>query len=601
MSEDRLKGLFSNTASSGHWERLGYKKRSGILAPLFSVFSRNSCGIGDFSDIKFLVDLANKTGNSIIQFLPLNETGPTFCPYDSLSSFALDPAYLSLTGMVAAKVTEKLRIKYPLSETHVDYHIKQDKMDILYDVFNDKDCLESGFLKFNEENSYWLEDFALFKVLKQQHNNAAWYEWGQPYKSRDKKELESFSKSHKKQILFQKWVQYLLYQQLSDARKYAKSKRVLLKGDLPILVSRDSSDVWSHPEFFKLDFAAGAPPDMYCAKGQRWGMPTYNWNVIASEGYRYLKEKLRYAENFYDILRVDHVVGLFRIWSISYNEPKENIGLNGFFDPPDEGRWREHGRNILSLMLNSSNMLLCAEDLGVIPRSCTETLHELGIPGNEVQRWVKDWNIRHDFLKPHEYRLMSVVMLSTHDTTSFCGWWEYEAGTVDEALFIRRCSGRVDYEALKLKLFDMNMSRHGRLRWLNNLDSVDKLCFIMGRKKEELMDFVDMYLNTYHEKEKLWDLMGLGGFMLEKCDSRIVKEALRISLQAESVFCVNTIIDWLGLSDILKDDSYEDRINTPGTISNKNWSLRLPLPLEDLLAHKICGQIKEMVVSSGRE
>ncbi len=601
MSQDKLKELFSNNASSRHWSKVGFRKRSGILIPLFSVFSRNSCGIGDFSDIKLLVDWAKKTGNSIIQFLPLNETGSTFCPYDSLSSFALDPAYLSLTGLVAGKIAEKLCVKYSLADTHVDYHIKQDKVNILYNVFNEKDCVNPSFLEFNEENSYWLEDFALFKVLKQQHNNAAWYEWDQPYRWRDKKALESFSKSHKKQILFQKWVQYLLYQQLADARKYAKSKGVLLKGDLPILVSRDSADVWAHPEFFKLDFVAGAPPDMYCAKGQRWGMPTYNWDVIASEGYGYLKEKLRYAENFYDILRVDHVVGLFRIWSISYNEPKENVGLNGFFDPSDEGRWREHGRNILLLMLNSSDMLLCAEDLGVIPRSCTETLHELGIPGNEVQRWVKDWNIRHDFLKPHEYRPMSVVMLSTHDTTSFCGWWEYEAGTVDEALFIRRCSGRVDYEAVKPNLFDINMSRHGRLRWLNNLDSVDKLCFILGRRKEELMDFVDMYLNTYHEKERLWALMGLGGFMLEKCDSRIVAEALKISLQAESIFCINTIVDWLGLSSILKNDSYEYRINTPGTISDKNWSLRLPLSLEDLLEHKICGQIKEMVSSCGRE
>ena len=601
MPEDKLKETFSKTASLSHWDKIGYKKRSGILVPLFSVFSKHSCGIGDFSDIKFLVDLANKTGNSIIQFLPLNETGPTFCPYDSVSSFALEPAYLSLANLVSEKTIEKLRERYPVVDTHVNYHIKQDKMGILYDIFDEKDCTKSVFLKFNEENSHWLEDFALFKVLKQQHNNAAWYEWSQPYKIRNKKEIESFSKLHKKQLLFQKWVQFLLYQQLSEARKYANRKGVLLKGDLPILVSRDSSDVWAHPEFFKLDFVAGAPPDMYCAKGQRWGMPTYNWDVIASEGYRYLKEKLRYAENFYDILRVDHVVGLFRIWSIPYNEPKENVGLNGFFDPPDEGRWREHGRNILLLILNNSDMLLCAEDLGIIPRPCTETLYELGVLGNEVQRWVKDWNVRHDFLRPDEYRVMSVVMLSTHDTTSFSGWWEYEAGTVDEVLFIRRCLGRVDYEAIKPKLFDLNMSRHGRLRWLNGLDSVDKLCFIMGRRREELMDFVDMYLNTYHEKERLWSLMGLGGFMLEKCDSRIVKEALRISLQAESVFCINTVVDWLGLSDILKNNSYEYRINTPGTVSDKNWSLRIPLPLEDLLKHKVCSEIKEMVISSGRE
>src|SRR3989338_2636598 len=143
---------------------------------------------------------------------------------------------------------------------------------------------------------------------------------------------------------------------------------------------------------------------MYCAKGQRWGMPTYNWEAIAGDGYRYLKEKLKYAENFYDILRLDHVVGLFRIWSTPYDEPAENKGLNGFFDPRDENMWGEHGRRILSVMLNSTDMLLSAEDLGIIPKTCPKTLEELGIPGNDVERWTKDWNVKHDFLGPEDYR-----------------------------------------------------------------------------------------------------------------------------------------------------------------------------------------------------
>ncbi len=223
------------------------------------------------------------------------------------------------------------------------------------------------------------------------------------------------------------------------------------------MVSRDSADVWVHPEFFKLEFAAGAPPDMYTALGQRWGMPTYNWDKIWADGYRYLKDKLKYAQEFYDILRIDHVVGIFRIWNIPYNEPQENQGLNGFFDPQDKNKWEGHGKKILSAMLGSTNILLCAEDLGVIPKVCPKTLKEFGIPGSDVQRWVKDWKAKHDFLAPKDYRVLSVAMLSTHDTTNWPAWWKNEAGTVDEALFIRKCTDhrQIDFSHIKDKLFDL--------------------------------------------------------------------------------------------------------------------------------------------------
>ena len=155
---------------------------------------------------------------------------------------------------------------------------------------------------------------------------------------------------------------------------------------------------------------------MYCSLGQRWGMPTYNWDNIESDGFRYLKEKLRYAENFYDILRIDHVVGLFRIWSIPYNEPPENKGLNGFFDPQKEHLWGPQGRKILKVMQDSCRMLL-RRRFRVIPKVCIDTLRELNIPGNDVQRWVKDWHNRHTFLEAKEYR-EAVAMLSTHDTTN---------------------------------------------------------------------------------------------------------------------------------------------------------------------------------------
>jgi 4-alpha-glucanotransferase len=372
-------------------------------------------------------------------------------------------------------------------------------------------------------------------------------------------------------------------------------------GDLPILISRDSADVWSHPGYFKLDFSAGAPPDMYCSKGQRWGMPTYNWDGIAADKYIYFKKKLQYAENFYDILRIDHVVGLFRIWSIPYGESAENEGLNGSFDPSDENVWSDHSRQILSVMTDNTKMLLCAEDLGMIPKACPEMLKEFGIPGNEVQRWVKDWSVTHDFLAPKEYRAISVAMLSTHDTTNWAAWWENEAGTVDGALFSRKCHERgINFERVKGDLFDPEKSRHGRLRWQDTISTKEIYVGILGKREEELMDFLDMYENTYAEKEKLWAQFKLKGAMREKCDAQIIGRALNATLSSSSVFSIELIVDYLYLADAFGSDPYKHRINVPGTIAKTNWSLTIPFSLEELLKHKVVGDIRALVDDSGR-
>lgn len=588
------------TPSGDKWKRVEVRKRAGVLVPLFSVYSKNSVGIGDFGDLKLAIDWCCKTGNSILQLLPLNETGPVFCPYDAISSFALDPAYLSLNALEGVK---ELRKNFPVGESsYVDYRIKAEKLRLLWGAYQDNYSQDSIELRrFVKCNSYWINDLALFKVLKSYHGGRAWYEWEDRYKSRDERALGIFEKGHEREIAFQIWVQWQLYKQLVEVREYAKSKNVLIKGDLPILISRDSADVWAHPEFFKLEYAAGAPPDMYCAKGQRWGMPTYNWESVAKDGYRYLKEKLRYAQEFYDILRVDHVVGLFRIWSIPYSEPLENEGLNGFFDPNDEKVWGERGRHILSIMLNSTKMLLLAEDLGMIPEICPKTLKELGIPGNDVERWVKDWKVKHDFLKAQDYRELSVAMLSTHDTTNWAAWWEHEAGTVDEALFMRKCADHsIDYNYVKDKLFDQTMSRHSRLRWREAIVSIEALIDILGKRKEDIMDFIDMYENTYREKEKLWKHLKLKGPMRESSDVDIVRAALKLTLESRSIFCIQLIVDWLMLTDIFKGDPYQYRINRPGTKDEKNWSLVMPISLERMLEKKVCRSIKAMIASSGR-
>lgn len=596
--------------SGDKWKKTGSGKRAGMVVPLFSVYSGQSIGIGDLEDLKLLIDLCARTANSVLQLLPMNELGPAFCPYDSVSSFALEPMYLSLrklkgsgfTGEVLAKLS-KLSKAFPVAgKKNVDYRIKEAKLGLLREAFELSASTNSApFRHYEKENAYWVDDFALFKVIKAENAGKAWPDWPEKLRLRDPAALDEFSKKHERDLLFQKWLQWQLWLQFKEAREYAAKKGILIKGDLPILVSRDSADVWAHRELFKLDFDAGAPPDMYCAKGQRWGTPTYNWQEIFDEGGIYLKQKLAYAGNFYDLLRIDHVVGLFRIWSIPVSEPPENCGLHGFFDPQDKSLWESGGRKILDFIIQNTDMLLCAEDLGTIPPECPKVLYELGIPGNDVQRWTKDWNVRHDFLFPEEFRFLSVTMLSTHDTTNWPAWWENEAGTVDEALFVRLCSeAKIDFLQVKDKLFDAKLSRRGRLRWKNAVHSLEIFLAIMGKRKEELWTLAGIYENSFREKEKLWKQLAMPGEMKEKCSAALVAAMMKSVLSSRSIFCLNLVLDLLFLGNALRGDPYQYRINVPGTVTPGNWSLLLPLSLEEFLTHPVCEKIKRMNGKSGR-
>jgi 4-alpha-glucanotransferase len=600
MPELDLASYLSKSISSPNWKNIGFKKRAGALIPLFTVYSKSSFGVGDLGDLKLIIDWAKQTANSIIQLLPMNEVGGIFCPYDALSSFALEPAYISLKDFPG--ISGKKFNSSSSDINYVDYALRTEKLALLWEVYLATDLSEAlDFEEFQRKNAYWLADFALFKVLKEHHQGKPWYEWEESFKNRLPDALVRFQQENIEKITFQMWLQWILYKQFKETRAYAAENNIFIKGDLPILVSRDSADVWSHLAFFKLDFAAGAPPDAYAALGQRWGMPTYNWDSITQDNYRYIKEKLKYAQEFYDILRIDHVVGLFRIWSIPYNDPQENQGLHGVFDPLDELLWHQHGRKILSVLVQNTKMLLCAEDLGVIPHCCTDALLEFGIPGNDVARWVKDWNLRHDFLGPQEYRQLAVAMLSTHDTTNWRAWWQYEAGTVDQGLFMRKCNERkIDFARVSLKLFDSSLSFHGRLRWKNEISSIDKLLWELGKRKEEVADFIKLYEDTFGEKEKLWKLLGCSGEMTEEASAELLARAMQLVLNSRAIFCINSIRDYLSLAGLFPGDPYQYRINVPGTISPKNWSLRLPLSLEELLAHPLNQQIRKMVVDSGR-
>ena len=599
---------FLSTLCKKQWERIGTKRRAGVAAPLFSLYSAQSIGVGELIDLTLLVDWCNLVGMSIIQLLPMNDVGFNFTPYDAESTFALEPMYLSLENLYNVTLEpfkneiQVLREQFPCGANRVNYKIKQAKLTLLRKIFKTgQKGASAAFNKYMADNKFWLEDYAVYKVIKESANNSSWEYWKTGLKYRDKEVLEAFKKNNTEAIEFHMWLQWQVCKQFRTVKNYATSKGVLLLGDLPFLVSRDSADVWSHKDYFKLDLCSGAPPDMYFANGQRWGMPVYNWNAIALSGYEYIKERLKYANNFYDAFRIDHVVGMFRVWTISVSEPKETAGLNGKFEPMDQNLWESQGRRILSLMAAASTMLPCAEDLGVVPECSNRVLEEFGIPGIEVQRWTKYWQTSYDFKTPPDYRKNAIATVSTHDSSILCAWWEFEAGTIDEELFKRKCrEADIFFEAVKAELFDLNNSFHGRLRWRHKINSSDLLLRVLGRGYDQARDIVNLYKESYDEKKKFWDYLQMGCKFGEKCSHDLIRLALEKVNNTAAIFSIQLLQDWLAVDCLFEYDSWNMRINFPGTVNDKNWSLVADMSLEDLAALPLNTVIRNILVKTQR-
>lgn len=602
---------FENKKTINHWKKTGVKRRAGVVIPLFSIYSDKSYGIGDFYDLKQIIKWCNQTGLSIVQILPLNDVGSDFSPYNSVSSFALDPMYISLKDLKGVNYElfksklKELKKKFKNGNLFLDYEIKNEKIKLLRDIFSGTYIQgQNKFIKFKKQNKYWLDDYAMFKVLKERNGVPDWEKWNENIKFRNENELEKIYKDNENQIEFYKWIQWQLCEQLSFIKKYANENSVLLIGDIPFLVSKDSVDVWSHQDYFRLNLSSGAPPDMYLSLGQRWGMPPYKWENLEADNFLYLKEKIKYASKFYNFYRIDHFVGVFRIWSIDNSIPEEMGGLKGSYIPQDENIWAHHGKKIIDAMLEIEDIMPCAEDLGTVPDCSYRVLEEYGIPGIDVQRWKRDWNNTYNFINPNDYRINSVAALSTHDSSSFVCWWKEEAGTADEELFRRLCFSKniigERYLEITDLLFDKSHPSETRLLWKEEIDSVEKLLEILKLSREEYYDIIILYLESYNERNKFLEFSGAEKY--GEVNTNFQKIALEKTLQSNSIFAINLFNEWLSLyDDFLKIlNSKNFRLNYPGIQNNSNWKMVTPVNIDSLQYLSINKTIKQMIEESGR-
>jgi len=312
---------------------------AGVAVPVFSLRSEDSFGVGEFNDIKHLVDWAVATGQNVIQLLPINDTTMTGTwmdsyPYNAVSSFALHPQFLHLPDLGIRADKRFLERKAALNALgKVDYEaVNQEKLAYARKAFarlGAADMALEAYRQFLSEEGIWLEPYALFCVLRDIHGTADFSTWGADAKYSPKK-AAALLEQHREAVDFYCWLQYRLDLQLKEAVGYAHRHGVVLKGDLPIGVSRTSADAWTFPELFHMDSQAGAPPDAFSVNGQNWGFPTYNWEKMAETDFAWWKARLHKMNAYFDAFRIDHILGFFRIWEI----PLDAVhGLLGHFNP----------------------------------------------------------------------------------------------------------------------------------------------------------------------------------------------------------------------------------------------------------------------------
>ena len=322
------------------------RKLAGTLVPVFSLRTRKSAGIGDFGDLKTMIDFVASTGQKVLQLLPVNDTTITHTwtdsyPYSCISVFAIHPQYADLHALPELKdakaraEAEKTRAELNALDK-IDYEKVNDfKINYLRQIFNqegEKMMKTAEYKAFFRDTELWLVPYAQYSYLRDKNGTADFNQWPdhQVWNEAERKALADPKTAAYKNVAFFYFVQFVLDRQMQEAHEHAKAKGVILKGDIPIGVNRNGCDVWMEPKYFNLNGQAGAPPDDFSANGQNWGFPTYNWFEMLKDGCQWWNRRFQNMARYFDAYRIDHVLGFFRIWEI----PVSSVhGLLGQFAP----------------------------------------------------------------------------------------------------------------------------------------------------------------------------------------------------------------------------------------------------------------------------
>lgn len=395
-------------------------RTSGVLMHISSLPS--PYGIGTFGKESYnFVDFLKKSGQYYWQILPLCPTSFGDSPYQSFSTFAGNPYFIDLDKLFEDGLLEKSEYKNKKwfnSETKIDYSLLfENRIPVLKIAFS-RFNKNADYIRFCNENSFWLNDYSLYMTLKYENGGAPWYDWEEKYKTRDENALKEFSEKHSNETEFWKFVQYEFFTQWNLLKSYANNNGIFIIGDIPIYVAGDSADVWANTSLFQIDRncnftnVAGCPPDAFTEDGQLWGNPLYNWNEMKQDDYKWWKSRISHTMKIVDTVRIDHFRGFESYYSIPASSKTAKIG-----------EW-EKGPGIdffKSVQKSLGKISIIAEDLGFLTPAVKKMLQQSGYPGMKVLQFAFDSDEDGDYLL-HNITPKSVCYTGTHDNDTIIGY-----------------------------------------------------------------------------------------------------------------------------------------------------------------------------------
>jgi len=402
-------------------------RRSGIIAPLFSLVSSRGWGIGEFLDLPEWSRWSLAAGQSVLQLLPLGEMPPgERSPYSAMTAMALDPIYIALPrlddfaaiggegALDAADRATLDAVRRAPRVRHADVRrLKTRWLRRSWDRFRDAErgagtARATHFQNFRDAEAWWLDEYTVFRALHARFDERAWSDWPSPLRAADAAAVGGARGQLGEEMDYYAYLQWVAAGQWAEARRSAAPLRIF--GDLPFMVAADSPDVWARQDEFRFDGTIGVPPDAFSETGQNWGLPPWRWEVMAANGFAWMRRRARRQAELYDGFRIDHLVGLYRI----YVRPFEDT-VEPFFDPGDEASQRRLGETLAGIALDTGAEVI-AEDLGVIPDYVRASMVRLGLPGLKVLRWERHWDQpAQPPIDPVEFPEVSVAATGTHD------------------------------------------------------------------------------------------------------------------------------------------------------------------------------------------
>lgn len=624
--------------------------QSGVAVPLFSLRSKDSVGIGEFLDLVPFGAWAKKCGLNVVQILPVNDTGFESSPYSARSAFALNPAFIRLQIIIGAEnfmsEISAMQRKYA-AERKVRYQdVAREKRAILRKIFDSRyEMLEHNvaFLKWVDANP-WAKPYAVYAVLKERHGEASWRNWEEDESPSPARVGALFRKMHK-DALFQCWMQFEAEAQFKVASDKLSENGMHLKGDIPILLNEDSADVWFDRKYFSLSDRAGAPPDMFSYSGQNWGFPTYRWDVLEKDDFKWWRDRLAEAAKFYHAYRIDHVLGFFRIWTIPENQ---RTGILGHFSPAiplTEAELVSAGfkkETLLYLQNPNFSREQLRGFLGDATDSCVEKYFELlpftsdryvfreefrserGIIDSAEEQSVKDgllkvfWNrvfvpgtpdgIFHPFWYWYNAPVLGTLpqgeqeklrnLIGANEAAQEPLW--YANGKKLLAALAKSTDMTVCAEDLGAVprcvpqvLSELRINSLRVERWARNWDAMSQPYYelleyprlsVATTSVHDTSTLAGLWKERDFDKNFFWtNHLHFGGPAPETLTPDVAKLLIKNIFKANSLFCIPPLQDFLAMSArFLPENPDDERVNTPGTVGPQNWAYRMPCTIEEL-------------------